>query len=446
VARTAIALQAPEGRSLQLSGELTVNLYAEPAPPGARVKIVLRNAPGLKPFASGMGSGPIRAVHKGLGYVWALSNGTVYFIDSAGTATAADGLTVDQTGRATMSDDGLTLTVQANISAYNVAAVAATGTLTLSGNAATTETVTIGSTVYTFRTAITAAAYDVLVGATASDSVDNLLSAINRTGAAGVAYSEATEAHPTVTAEAGAGDTMVVTARTAGTAANSTATTETMGSGAWGAATLAGGSNWTVSAITDADFPGASSADFLDGYTIFTEPDSGRWFISDLYDADAFDALDFATAEGSPDKLVRVFVDHREAIAFGEDATEVYANTGGADFPFSRIEGAFIEKGCIAPASIAKMDNGVFFVGNELVRRRGSAARRRRHRRRRGLVLLAGRASRLRADAADLGNHARLLRANELLAPDAQRHGRGGPVARTMGLPGVGQGAGGRFA
>lgn len=366
-ARTAIALQSPQGRSIQLSGELLVNLYAEPTTPGARSKIVLRGAPGLKLFASGMGSGPVRAVHFGLGFVWVLSNGTVYYIDEAGTVTAASGLTVDTEGRATMADDGLTLTIQSNISAYNVASTTSAQTLTLTGNAGDTETVTIDATIYTFRTVITAAAYDVLIGATASDSIDNLVAAINRTGAAGVAYSEATVAHATVTAAAGAGDTMVATARSAGTAAESIVTTDTLADGTWGGATLSGGANWTVSAITDEDFPGASAVDFLDGYMIFTEPDSGRWYISDLYAATSLDALDFATAEGSPDDLVRVFVDHREAIAFGKSTIEVYANTGGSDFPFSRVEGAFIERGCIAPASIAKMDNGVFFIGDDSI-------------------------------------------------------------------------------
>lgn len=363
--RTSIAFQSPQGRSLQLSGEMVVNLYAEPAPAGARVKMVLRNAPGLKLFATGMGAGPIRAVREALGYVWALSAGTLYFIDEAGVVTAAGGITIDPSGPAMMTDDGRTLTVQANISAYNVSSASSAQTLTLAGNAGNGETVTIGSTVYTWKTAITATANDVLIGATASDSIDNLIAAINRVGSAGTAYSEATAAHPSVTAAVGAGDTMVVTARTPGAAGNAIASTETMASGSWGGSVLSGGSNWTVVALTDPDFPGASSVDFLDGYTIFTKPESGQWYISDLYAATTLDALDFATAEGAPDNLVRMFVDHREAIAFGAKTIEVYANTGGADFPFSRIQGAFIERGCIAAASIAKMDNSVFWIGDD---------------------------------------------------------------------------------
>lgn len=261
MARSAIAIQAPAGRSLQLSAEMAVNLYAEPAPPGSRVDLVLRNAPGLKAFATGMGSGPVRAVRFALDYVWVLSGGTLYYVDSAGTATAALGLTIDPTGSAMMTDDGQSLTVQANISAYNVSASSATGTLTLAANASNGETVVIGSQTYTFRAILTAIANDVFIGATADDSINNLISAINRTGGAGTTYSEATEAHPDVTAATGAGDTMVVTARVPGTDGNSIATTETMANGSWGDTTLTSGAAWTVAAIADPDFQGAAAVD-----------------------------------------------------------------------------------------------------------------------------------------------------------------------------------------
>lgn len=121
------------------------------------------------------------------------------------------------------------------------AGVKATGTLTLSGNAGNTQTVTIGTKVYTFQTVLTNVDGNVLIGATASDSIDNLIAAINLAAGAGTLYAAATTLHPTVTAAAGAGDTMTATAKTAGTAGNAIATTETLASGAWGAATLAGG-------------------------------------------------------------------------------------------------------------------------------------------------------------------------------------------------------------
>lgn len=124
----------------------------------------------------------------------------------------------------------------------------ATGTFTATGQPSNTQTGTIGTTVYTFVTALTApaVAFEVLIGATASDTLDNWIAAINASAGAGTTYGTGTTAHPSVTAAAGAGDTMDVTAIARGTAGNSIATTDTMSNGSWGAATLAGGTLETV--------------------------------------------------------------------------------------------------------------------------------------------------------------------------------------------------------
>lgn len=121
--------------------------------------------------------------------------------------------------------------------------VAATGTLTFVANPADTDPVVIGSRTYTFQTVLTNVAGHVLIGATASDSLDNLIAAINLGAGSGVKYAAATTQHPTVTAAAGAGDTMVVTAQAKGTAGNAIATTETFtnAGNVWGAVTLTGG-------------------------------------------------------------------------------------------------------------------------------------------------------------------------------------------------------------
>lgn len=119
----------------------------------------------------------------------------------------------------------------------------ATGTLT-GTTIADTNTVTIGGVVYTFKTALTspAVANEVLVGASDSDSLDNLIAAINAAAGAGTLYGTGTVANPFVTAAAGAGDTMDVTARSIGSGGNGIATTSTLTAGAFGAATLTGGS------------------------------------------------------------------------------------------------------------------------------------------------------------------------------------------------------------
>jgi hypothetical protein len=119
----------------------------------------------------------------------------------------------------------------------------------------------------------------------------------------------------------------------------------------------------TFTQITDPDFPGAVTVAYLDGYFVFNEPNSQKLWVTQLFDGFQIDPLEFASAEGSPDGVVGILVDHRECWVFGTDSTEVWYNSGGLDFPLSPIQGAFNEIGCAAPYSIAKMDNTVFWLG-----------------------------------------------------------------------------------
>ena len=119
----------------------------------------------------------------------------------------------------------------------------------------------------------------------------------------------------------------------------------------------------TLVPITDPDFPGAVTVGYLDGYFVFNEPNSQRVWITSLFDGTSIDALDFASAEAAPDNLVALIVDHREAWLFGTNSTEVWYNSGDPDFPLTRIQGAYNEIGCVAPYSVAKMDNSVFWLG-----------------------------------------------------------------------------------
>jgi hypothetical protein len=115
--------------------------------------------------------------------------------------------------------------------------------------------------------------------------------------------------------------------------------------------------------INDPDFPGAGTVGFLDGYFVFNEPDSQKIWVTSLLDGTAIDPLDFASAEGSPDGVVGLIVDHREVWVFGTNSVEVWYDAGNLDFPLQRIQGAFNEIGCAAAYTIAKMDNGIFWLG-----------------------------------------------------------------------------------
>lgn len=117
--------------------------------------------------------------------------------------------------------------------------------------------------------------------------------------------------------------------------------------------------------ITDPDFPGALTVGYLDGYFVFNQPNSQKIWVTGLLNGFDVDPLDFASAEGAPDNIVGLIVDHREVWVFGGNSVEVWYDAGTSDFPLQRIQGAFNEIGCAAPYSIAKLDNGIFWLGQD---------------------------------------------------------------------------------
>lgn len=129
------------------------------------------------------------------------------------------------------------------------ALIAAENILTLTANAGNLETVTIGATTYTFLSVFVDAPNNILIGATADDSLDNLLNAINNGPGEGTVYGTGTTANASATASDLPGSQMKATAITPGTGGNSIVSTETLANGSWDSgATFAGG----------ADIPGES--------------------------------------------------------------------------------------------------------------------------------------------------------------------------------------------
>jgi hypothetical protein len=122
-----------------------------------------------------------------------------------------------------------------------------------------------------------------------------------------------------------------------------------------------------LNAITDTDFPSVSDVAYINGYFLWVTQDSGQFIWSAILDGQDYDALDFATAEESPDNLVGVIVDHEEILLFGTRTIETWVTTGDADAPFTRRLGATRERGAISRASITQLDNTVFFVGDDRI-------------------------------------------------------------------------------
>lgn len=118
----------------------------------------------------------------------------------------------------------------------------------------------------------------------------------------------------------------------------------------------------TAEGFTERNPP--TQVSYIDGYFIFEDAGTDNFFISGLDDV-TFDPLDVSDADGSPDKIVAHISKERELWLLGEFTTEVWFNSGDADFPFSRVSGAFIETGCGAKWSIAKIGSALFWLGRD---------------------------------------------------------------------------------
>jgi len=117
--------------------------------------------------------------------------------------------------------------------------------------------------------------------------------------------------------------------------------------------------------ITDLDFPGAATVCYIDGYFAFNQPNTQIIWVTDILDGTSINPLAFGAAESSPDQVIAVVANNREVWVFGQGTTEVWYDAAITPFPLAPIQGAYNEVGCLAPFSIAKMDNSLFWLGSD---------------------------------------------------------------------------------
>lgn len=116
--------------------------------------------------------------------------------------------------------------------------------------------------------------------------------------------------------------------------------------------------------VTDPDLPSnPKNISFNNGYFVVVKGGTGQFYISGLYDGLAWAALDFATAESSPDELSITSSLGGNLVLFGSNTMEIWRNSGGSGFPFTRISGA-APIGTISPFTVVALDTSVYFVGN----------------------------------------------------------------------------------
>ncbi len=144
-------------------------------------------------------------------------NGTAVFTAAVQSIFLSDSVTNSTISTTTGTLSSLGIGLGANAST----------TLSAIANPVAASTVSVGGTTYTFVAALTGAANEVLLGASAAASLGNLAAAVNGTAGAGVAYGIGTVANANVAASANSDGTDTFTARVAGVGGNAIVSTTT---------------------------------------------------------------------------------------------------------------------------------------------------------------------------------------------------------------------------
>ena len=136
-----------------------------------------------------------------------------------------------------------------------VTLTAASGVLTSTGVFTNTQTVVVGGKTYTTQTTLTNVDGNVLIGASAAATLQNLYDAINLSGTAGTQYAAAMTENAEVEATGVTATTLTVKAKTPGSVGNLIASTETQTNASWGDTVLVNGAgtvaDWAESVIAN---------------------------------------------------------------------------------------------------------------------------------------------------------------------------------------------------
>lgn len=120
----------------------------------------------------------------------------------------------------------------------------------------------------------------------------------------------------------------------------------------------------TFGQVTIPDVSNASGIAILDGYTIVSKAETGRFYVSSLRDTTFWSALNFATAEALSDNIVAIAVYQEQLFLLGEKSIEIWYNSGITSQPFRPVNQTFIQMGCINKKALCTSVSGLFWIAD----------------------------------------------------------------------------------
>jgi hypothetical protein len=103
------------------------------------------------------------------------------------------------------------------------------------------------------------------------------------------------------------------------------------------------------------------------GYFLAHDVETDNWYESSLYDGTDWNHLDYAITSVKPDHLTGLYASSSEVFAFGGLSGEIYYNSGGSSFSFSKVPGGNIPCGTAAEKSVASFLSSLFMLNNHRV-------------------------------------------------------------------------------
>jgi hypothetical protein len=118
----------------------------------------------------------------------------------------------------------------------------------------------------------------------------------------------------------------------------------------------------TLTQVTDVDLGTVVDMVWVDGY--FMTTDGEFLVVTELNDPTQVNPLKYGASEIDPDPVVALLKLRNEVHALNRYTIEVFDNVGGDLFPFQRIPGAQIAKGCVGVKACCVFMEALAFVGS----------------------------------------------------------------------------------
>lgn len=104
---------------------------------------------------------------------------------------------------------------------------------------------------------------------------------------------------------------------------------------------------------------------YQDGFAVLNVVGTNQFYQSNLNDFTVFQALNYSSADSTPDQIIALFDLHREVWVFKQQKIEVWINAGLPGFAFQRLQGVQIPQGCAAPYSLARLGDSIVWLGSD---------------------------------------------------------------------------------